>query len=134
MSKLKFLIYFPVLLGPIVSFAQSNPRDVVLVNDSVAYASIFAGDLSLLLSIVIGIIATFYVFRSANKMGGGLFGSVLKYIGVGMSFIVLGTVSIVFDFWFVALWFGIVNTTCFALGYIFVVIGAGKLLRGIMSN
>jgi hypothetical protein len=47
-----------------------------ITNDAVAYASLFAGNFSLLLSIVIGIIATGIVFRAAKKMGGGLFGVV----------------------------------------------------------
>ena len=36
--------------------------------------------------------------------------------------------------WFVTIWFNIANTIFFAFGYIFMVIGANKLLRGIMSN
>ena len=103
-------------------------------NDSFAYASVFAGNFSLLLSIIIGIIATFIVFRAAKKLGGGLFGSVLNYIGVGVSFIVLGTIATVVDPWYMGFGFNIVSTVCFAIGYIFAVIGANKLLKGIMNT
>jgi ABC-type spermidine/putrescine transport system permease subunit II len=99
-----------------------------------AYASIFAGNFSLLLSIVIGLIATFLVFRAAKKMGGGLFGLVLKYVGIGMSFVVLGTLFSVMGPWFDGFWLNVVSTTFFAMGYIFMVIGADKLLKGIINN
>ena len=85
-------------------------------------------------SIIIGIIATYFVFRAAHKLGGGLFGSVLNYIGIGMLFIALGTISTVADSWFSGLWFGIVSTVLFASGYIFMVIGANKLLKGIINT
>lgn len=133
MKKLKFLILG--LLGfslPIFTLAQE--RDLVVPSDGVAYASVFAGDLSLLLSVVIGIFATSYVFRAAAKMGGGLFGSVLNYIAIGMVFTVFGTLSIFVDNWFSGVWFNVINTFCFASGYIFMVIGAGKLLKGIINT
>lgn len=133
MSKFKTIAIGVLgLLAPLSSGAQS--RDLAITNDGVAYASVFAGDLSLLLSIVIGIIATFFVFRAANKMGGGLFGSILNYIGIGMVFVVLGTISMVIDTWFSGIWFSVVNTVCFAFGYIFMVIGANKLLKGIINT
>lgn len=111
-----------------------NNFDAQLSNDGFAYASIFAGNFSLLLAVVIGIIATFLVFRAAKKLGGGLFGSVLNYIGVGMLLIVLGTISTLADSWFTGLWFNITSIVFFATGYIFMVVGANKLLRGIMST
>jgi hypothetical protein len=110
---------------------NTNPQ---IFNDGFGYASIFAGNFSLLLSIIIGIIATVLVFRAARKMGGGLFGSVLNYIGIGMLLIVLGTIATVIDPWFTVFWFSIVSTVFFATGYIFMVVGANKLLRGIMST
>jgi len=133
MSKFKILTLSALeLIVPITLFAQE--RDAAISNDCVAYASVFAGDLSLLLSIIIGIMGVSFVFRAARKMGGGLFGSILSYIGAGMVFMVLGTISMVFDNWFVGVWFSIVNTACFALGYIFIVIGANKLLKGIINT
>lgn len=120
------------LLAPLVGFAQE--RNLMVPEDGVAYASIFAGDLSLLLSVVIGIIATSFVFRAAKKMGGGLFGSVLNYIAIGMVFMVFGTMVIFTDNWFTGVWFNVVNTFCFASGYIFMVIGANKLLKGIINT
>lgn len=133
MSKFKIFIFgLTVFVGPIVTFAQG--RDTLISNDSVAYASVFAGDLSFLLSIVIGVMATSLVFRAAKKMGGGLFGSVLNYIVIGMVFMVLGTISIFFDNWFSDIWLNVVNTISFAFGYIFMVIGANKLLKGIINT
>ncbi len=133
MSKFKNLIFgLLISFGPMLALAQS--REAFVNDGGVAYASLFAGNLSLLLAIVIGIVATIYVFRAASKMGGGLFGLVLNYIGIGMIFIVLGTATMVVDIWFSALWFNIINTVFFAFGYIFLVVGANKLLKGIMSN
>jgi ABC-type spermidine/putrescine transport system permease subunit II len=133
MNNLKFFLFS--LIGfvlPISLLAQS--RDMAISNDEVAYASVFAGDLSLLLSIVIGLIATYFVFRAAKKMGGGLFGSILNYIAIGMVLVVIGTISIFLNNWFSGVWFNVINTFCFATGYIFMVIGANKLLKGILSN
>ncbi len=133
MSRFKKIITFVALLtGPLLLLAQE--RDALIIEGGIGYASIFTSNFSLLLSIVIGAIATFYVFRAGNKMGGGLFGLVLNYVGVGMIFIVLGTISMVIDAWFATLWFDAINTALFALGYIFLVIGANKLLKGIMST
>ena len=133
MASLKFFIlslFF--LMAPFQIFAQN--RNLEIVNDDVAYASIFVGDFSLLLSIVIGIIATFFVFKSARKMGGGLFGVVLNYIAIGMIFVVLGTISIFMQHSFSSIWYNVINTFCFASGYIFMVIGANRLLKGIINN
>ncbi len=103
-------------------------------DDGVAYASMFFDNFSMLLSVLIGIIATILVLRSASKMGGGLFGIVLNYIGIGMLFVSLGAISIILDYWIVGIWINIMNTVCFALGFIFMVIGANKLIKGIMTN
>jgi hypothetical protein len=130
----KFLLLSAMaMLAPLMSFAQS--LDVPLSNnDSYAYASIFAGNFSLLLSIVIGVIATFFVFRAAKKLGGGLFGLVLNYIGVGMVLVVLGTLFSVAITWYGGFWLNVLSTSFFALGYIFMVIGANKLLKGIINT
>jgi hypothetical protein len=128
----KLLVYATGLLTPIAGFASE--WDVPIVNDPVAYASVFSGDFSFLLSIVIGIIATFFVFRAALKMGGGLFGSVLKFIGTGMIFIVIGTISVIAASWISDIWFRVVHTVFFALGYIFMVVGANKLLKGLINS
>lgn len=129
----KFLFFvFAITIQPALALAQ-DPDDVFL-NDGYAYASVFTGNFSLFLSILIGVVAVVIVFRSAKRLGGGLFGSVLNYVGIGVSFIVLGTLSTVVDPWYVGLGFNIASTACFALGYVFIVIGANKLFKGIMSN
>jgi hypothetical protein len=132
MKKIKYLILTICATLPNLVLAQSWEGNIP--DDSYAYASVFAGNFSLLLSILIGIIATSLVFRAAKKLGGGLFGLVLKYIGIGMLLVVLGTISTVVDQWFVSFWFSILSITLFALGYIFIVIGANKLLKGIMNT
>jgi len=133
MKKLLSLITFGITAAaPVVSFAQE--WNLPQSDDGYAYASIFAGNFSLLLSIVIGIIANAIVFRAAKKMGGGLFGSVLNYIGVGMTLIVVGTIATVMGPLFTSFWFNVASTVCFATGYIFTVLGANKLLKGIMST
>jgi hypothetical protein len=131
MKKFLFLSIITTL-GPTVALAQSGGMQIP--DDAFAYASIFAGNFSLLLSIVIGMIAIFIVFRSASKLGGGLFGAVLNYIGIAISLIVLGTIATIIDPWYTGLGFNIVSTACFAMGYIFTVVGANKLLKGIMNT
>jgi hypothetical protein len=116
------------------NFVKNQSQQIIIPGDDFAFASLFAGNFSLLLSLVIGFIAIFIIFRSAKKMGGGLFGSVLNYIGVGVTLIVFGTMATTADPWFSGLGFNMISTACFALGYIFVVVGANKLLKGIMSN
>jgi len=129
----KFLTIISIAILPVTALAQNFEE--INSNDYFAFASIFAGNFSLLLSIIIGIFATFFVFRSASKLGGGLFGIVLNYIGIGMLFVVFGTVFTVVDSWFSGdFWFGVISTACFALGYIFMAIGANKLLKGIMNT
>jgi hypothetical protein len=117
---------------PALAFAQNF--DFSASNDDIAYASLFSGNFSLLLSIVIGLIATFLVFRASQKLRGGLFGWVLNYISIGMLFVVLGTISTVMNLWFYGFWLNIISTAFFAMGYIFMVLGANKLLKGIMNN
>lgn len=131
MSKNKVLIFSLIASFPFISSAQGP--DLNFSNDF-AFASLFAGNFSILLSLVIGSIATSLVFRAAQKMGGGLFGSVLNYIAVGMVMIILGTLSVVLEPWLVDLWLGVINTIFFSLGYIFMVVGANKLLKGILSD
>lgn len=127
-----FLLSSLIITLPVMALAQGWNTQVP--DDGFAYASAFAGSFSLFLSIIIGTIATFIVFRSAKKLGGGLFGSVLNYIGIGVSLIVLGTIAAIVDPWYTGLGFNIVSTVFFATGYIFTVIGANKLLKGIMST
>lgn len=126
-----FLLSTLAIVGPVTAVAQNNV--VQIPEDGFAYASVFASSFSLFLSILIGMIATFIVFRAAKKLGGGLFGSVLNYIGIGMSLIVLGTITAIINPLYTGFGFNIVSTVCFAMGYIFTVIGANKLLKGIMS-
>lgn len=133
MSNIKKIVTLVMItLVPNVLIAQE--WDATLSNDQFAFASLFAGNFSLLLSAVIGIIATSLVFRAGKKMGGGLFGSVLNYIGVGMICMIIGTLSFVFDIWIGGIWLNIINTVFFAFGYIFIVIGGNKLLKGIINT
>lgn len=128
----KFLILSAsIALLPLSVLAQ---RWETVPNDEIGYASAFAGNFSLLLSIVIGVIATFLVLRSARKLGGGLFGQVLNYVCAGMLLIVAGTAATAASPWFSDLWINLTSTAFFALGYIFMVIGANKLLKGIMNT
>jgi len=131
MKKL-FLISIIGTMIPAITLAQG--LNIQVPDYGYAYASAFTGNFSLLLSILIGAIAAFFVFRAAKRLGGGLFGSVLNYIAIGVSLIVLGTVSTVVNPWYTGLGFDIVSTVFFALGYVFTVIGANKLFKGIMSN
>lgn len=118
--------------SPIIALAQSWNNQIS--DDGYAYASAFTGNFSLLLSIVIGAIATFIVFRAAKKLGGGLFGLVLNYIGIAVAFIVLGSIATIVNPWHIGFDFNIASTVFYALGYIFTVIGANKLLKGIMNT
>ena len=101
--------------------------------DSLSYASSFTGSLSLWVSILIAIIASVLVLRAAHKMGGGLFGTVLNLIGIGMLLVAIGTIAIALSPWFPENILSLTHTAFFSLGYICVVLGANKLLKGIMN-
>jgi len=101
--------------------------------DTIAYASAFTGSISLWLAVIIGIIASVLVLRAAHKMGGGLFGGVLKLIGVGMLIVALGTISIILAPWFPPTITASIHVVFFSAGYICMVLGANKLLKGIMQ-
>lgn len=125
------MLSVPIVLAPLSVFAQEA---ATVSDDSVAVASVFAGNFSLSLSIIIGIMATFLVFRAAKKLGGGLFGAVLNYIGIGMTLIVIGTIFTIVNPMVIGFWLNIISTVCFATGYVFIVIGANKLFKGIMNT
>ena len=101
--------------------------------DTINYASNFAGSLSLWLAIIIGIIASILVLRSARKMGGGLFGAVLKLIGVGMFVVAIGSVFLALPSLIPQNFTSLAHTVFFSVGYICMVLGANKLLKGIMT-
>lgn len=128
----KLLTLLGLSLLPVSTGAAT--LEIPAADDGIVYASMFTGDFSLLLSIVIGIIATVLVFRSAKKMGGGLFGHILNYIGFGTLFIVLGSLTVFLSPWFTELWLRVFSTLFFAFGYIFMVIGANRLLKGLMNS
>lgn len=100
--------------------------------DTIAYASNFSGLLLLWLSIVIGVLASVLVLRSAGKMGGGLFGSVLNFFGYGMIMVVVGSILKALAPW-IPSFVDLGHTVFFSLGFILMVLGANKLLKGIMS-
>ncbi|MBN2093831.1 MAG: hypothetical protein JW740_00425 [Candidatus Zambryskibacteria bacterium] len=128
----KFLLISMIgIISPKLVLAQQV--NFSISNDGIAYASRFTSDLSLLLSVVIGLIATYLVFRAVKKLKGGLFGSILNFISLGMLFIVLGTIAVFMNSWFPGIWFNIISTAFFAMGYIFMVVGANKLLKGVMN-
>jgi hypothetical protein len=101
--------------------------------DPIAYYSTFVGGFSSWLGIIIGVIASILVLRSASKMGGGLFGKVLNLIGVGMLLAVMGTLSVFASSWLPDGYVALTRTVLFSLGYILMVLGANKMLKGIMS-
>lgn len=130
---MKKLLPFSLTLSLAPLFALAQEANSAIFNDEVAYASVFVSNFSLLLSTLIGAIATYLVLRAAKRLGGGLFGLVLNYMGVGMLLAVIGTISAFSNPWFAGFWQNIVSTTAFALGYIFMVVGANRLFKGIMS-
>lgn len=101
--------------------------------DPIAYYSNFAGSFSSWMGIAIGIIATVLVLRSAGKMGGGLFGKVLNLMGLGMGLVTLGSLSVVAASWVPASFVALSHTVLFSLGFVLMVLGANKMLKGIMS-
>lgn len=101
--------------------------------DTITFASNFVSQLSIWLAIIIGLTASILVLRAAHKMGGGLFGSVLNFIGIGMIIVVIGTLSVVLATWLPPAWINLIHTVLFSLGYICMVLGAHKLFKGIMS-
>ncbi len=101
--------------------------------DAITYASTLTGNFSLWVAILIGVIASVLVLRAAHKMGGGLFGTVLNLIGVGMILVALGTIFIAASPWFPENFLKLSYTVFFSVGFICMVLGANKLLKGIMN-
>ena|SRR3989344_9102490 len=101
--------------------------------DTISYASDIVGQLSLWLGIIVGLVACVLVFRASGKMGGGLFGGVLNLFGIGMVMIVAGTLSVIFASWIPEGFVEVTKTVLFSFGYILMVLGANRLLKGIMS-
>jgi hypothetical protein len=129
--KKSLILSFLIIFTPILAFAQQFNRSDL--SDPLNYACSFSGGFTFLLSVVIGIIATILVLRSATKLKGGLFGIVLNYIGIGMFFLVLGAVSFIANAWFYSFWSDIIIVALLSLGFVFMVIGANKLLKAIMK-
>lgn len=101
--------------------------------DTIQVASNFVSTLSVGLAVIIGVVATILVLQAANKMGGGLFGSVLNYIGIGMAVVIVATLTVFFSAWLPGSWVSLTHTVLFSIGYICMVLGANKLYKGIMS-
>ncbi len=130
----KVLIMFMFGLLPTMSLAQTVSIKDVDVEDGVAYASFFTSNFSFLLSIIIGLFATYFVYRSSRKMGGGLFGDVLKYVSAGMLLISLGAFALAAPILANIQWVSIIYSALLSLGFVFLVLGAEKLLKGISEK
>jgi hypothetical protein len=127
-----FIMSLFAILFPVSVFAQQLEQ--INLDNNLNYACSFSGSFTFLLSIIIGAIATILVLRSSTKLRGGLFGLVLNYIGIGMFFLVMGSVSFIANNWFYNIWSDLVSMMLFSVGFIFIVLGANKLMKSVMQS
>lgn len=127
-SSLGIIIIAGAILIPQIASANFLDGDAFLL------ASLFAQDFSLWISIVIGVTASIMVFRSAKRMGGGLFEQVLNYFGLGMLLVVIGFIFTALSAWIPKDMVTWAHTIFFSIGYINMVLGANKLMKGIYEN
>lgn len=102
---------------PALAFAQEE-----------AGSESFVNSVSLWVAIAVGIIASLMVLRGASKIGGGVLGTVYKYIGVGMLVVVLGFVAVVVPAWASEFVVGRTHDVLFIVGYLIMALGAQKML------
>lgn len=106
------------IFAPFTAFAQEDAMD--------SYS--FVNSLSLWGAVIIGLVASIMVLMNAKKMQGGMFGGVLKYFGIGMFLVVLGFLAVVVPPWADGNVIMRVHDLAFVIGYIFMAMGAKKLL------
>ncbi|GMQ95004.1 MAG: hypothetical protein BMS9Abin13_114 [Patescibacteria group bacterium] len=112
------------LLLPSVSFAQDAYSGATLILSSYSFIS----------AIAVGILTSIMVLINARKMKGGIFGSVLYYIGVGMLFVIGGFAASFLSLEFPVYVTNMLRDILFIAGYVIMAIGAGKLFHITRGN
>ena len=88
----------------------------------------FSNSISLWIAIAIGAVATFMVFRIANRIGGGVLRVVYNYFAVGMLLITGASIIIVLPAWAPSFVVSRTHDMILILGFGIMVYGAKKLL------
>lgn len=83
----KRLLFLTALLLPGVAFAGSH-SDVSYYSGPILILTFY----SVVSAVTLGIITSVIVIINGRRMKGGVFGSALKYLGIGMFIVLMGTV------------------------------------------
>lgn len=83
----------------------------------------------LTIAIVLGILASLYVFVLSSRMGGGAIAGTLLLYGAGMLSVVVSLLSVTWLKDFMAGYAGIAHDMFFIIGFILMVLGSRKVSR-----
>ena len=120
MKLVTYLFLALVNVAPVVSLAQDDIQG--------ASSGTFVNSMPLWIAVGIGFIATFLVFRNAQKIGGGVLGKVYYHFGTGMFLVVLGFLAVVVPPWASEVIIMRTHDALFVMGYLIMAFGAQKIL------
>ena len=104
----------PLFAFPISAFAQESAGQEF-------------SQLLLTIAIVLGILASIYVYTLSSKMAGGAIGTALTLYGVGMLCIVFSLMSVTWLKSFLGAGAGTAHDLFFILGFLFMVFGSRRV-------
>src|SRR5688572_14840867 len=112
-------------LASVSAFALATPA---LAQEASAGPATFAGSYTLWIAIIIGFVASFMAFRYGRQLKGSVTSGILNLFAAGMFFVVLGFLSVVVA-WADAPVQKITHDLLFIVGYIFMLVGAGRVRK-----
>jgi hypothetical protein len=98
-----------------------------LAQDEAAGASTFVGRPTLWIAIIIGLVATAATGVYAYQLKGGVVGTALTFIGIGMFLVVLGFLAVVVEWTQDGNLQMAVHDIVFIIGYVLMLVGALRL-------
>lgn len=117
MKRLTGVMFFLSMFAAFPAFAQEN-----------VVSKQFSQTL-LTIAIVLGILASIYVFILAMRMGGGGIAATLLLYGAGMLSVVISLLSVTWLKEFMGGYAGIAHDTFFIVGFILMVFGSRKVSK-----
>jgi len=120
-KRLFFLtsLFLPTTLFAFGDVVQADYTGPVLILTFYSVAS----------AVALGIVTSVVIIINGRRMKGGVFGSALKYLGVGMLIVILGTISS-FHFSFIPTYLqGVLPSVLNTIGYIIMAVAANNILK-----
>lgn len=128
---MKYISLFSLLLVPFITSASVTESLTIIEDSSKVFETI-----SLWSAIIVAFVTSVMVWWGGRQMHGGVLGKVLVYFSIGMTLIFLGFVAgtPLVDTLMSALYLQIAHDSLFIVGYIFMGLGASKLLKTIKGE